>query len=105
MGSQLNGYLRDDIFRPRGRPNDHLFMEPERPNHQIEVRLRLVRPIKEIFRDLDIALNRDEMRITNTDLRTKVITVTGTPPEDGYNADSVLAVVRLHDNGAQIVPQ
>jgi hypothetical protein len=43
--------------------------------------------------------------ITKTDLRTKVITVTGTPPEDGYNADRVLAVVRLHDNGAQIVPK
>lgn len=43
--------------------------------------------------------------ITRTDQVGNVITVTGTPPEFGYNADSVLEVVRGHDNGAQIVQQ
>ncbi|KAG0558317.1 hypothetical protein M758_10G017500 [Ceratodon purpureus] len=105
MGSQLNDYLRDDIFRTRRRSNEHLFVAPERPNQRLEVRFHLVTPISTIYRNLDIALNRDGMRITRTDQVRNVITVAGTPPEFGYNADTVLEVVRGHDNGAQIVQQ
>ncbi|KAG0616372.1 hypothetical protein M758_5G109800 [Ceratodon purpureus] len=74
----------------------------EYPSHQITVRIRLNQSITNDLRDrISSALSARNMTLSASRSSRDVIIVSGTPPENGFDRNNVLNIVRRYNRGAQ----
>lgn len=75
----------------------------ELPSNKIEVKLHLTEPVRTVLRDLRPFLEDYGMDVSQDHHGDHDIIVTGSPPEAGFDAANILAIVRKYDRAARII--
>lgn len=75
----------------------------EFPNRQIEAKLQLRKHVNIILQGLQNDLRQHNMDKVTPDLDQNTITVMGYPPVNGFDQDTVLAIVKRRDPQATLL--